>query len=50
MFKHQDLQMFGIKLNKDEYSFHSLGVVRHDSETQLKVAEKLTLLAYPFNG
>ena len=38
MPKHQDLQMFGLKLNKLS-NFHSLEVVDRDSETQLQVGE-----------
>ena len=42
MFKHQDLKIFGIRLNKINMSnFHPLKVVDHSSETQLQVGKKL---------
>ena len=40
MFKYQDLQMLGLKLNKYYVFFHSLEVVGRGSETQLQVGEK----------
>ena len=43
MFKHQDLKMLGIKLNKYEY-FHPLQVGR-SSETQLQVGTKMKKVA-----
>ena len=36
VFKNQDVQMFGVKLNKYKY-FHPLHVVGRGSETQLQV-------------
>ena len=39
MFKHQDLQMFGFKLNKYMSNFQPLEVVGRGSETQHQVAE-----------
>ena len=41
MFTHQDLQMFGIKLNTYLVIFQPLEVVGRGSETQLQVGEKL---------
>ena len=38
VFKHQNLQMFGLTSNKYEY-FHPLEVVGRGSETQLQVGE-----------
>ena len=37
VFKHQDLQMFGLKLS----NFHPLEVADRGSETQLQVGENL---------
>ena len=39
MFKHQDCQMFGLKINKRK--FHPLGVVRRGRENQLQVDANL---------
>ena len=44
MFKHQDLQMFGLKLNKYMSNFHPLEVVGRGCETQLQVGENLNKL------
>ena len=42
IFKHQELQMFGLKSNEYGLSdFHSLEVVGRGSETQLQVGENL---------
>ena len=41
MFKHQDLLMFGLKLNS---CFHPLEVVGRGSKTQLQVGENLNYL------
>ena len=41
--KHQDLQMFSLKLNKLN-NFHLLEVVGRGSETQLQVLENLNYL------
>ena len=41
--KHQDLQMFGLLLNKYKY-FQPLEVVGRGSETQLQVGENLNKL------
>ena len=43
VFKHQDLQKFGFKLNKYEY-FQALGVVDRGSETQPQLLENLNKL------
>ena len=40
MFKDQDLQMFGLKLNK-MHNFHPLEVVGRGSGTQLQLGENL---------
>ena len=40
MFKHQELQRFGLKLNE----FHQIGVVDRGSETQLQVGANLNYL------
>ena len=40
MFKHRDLQMFGLKLDNMS-NFHPLEVVDRGSETQLQVSENL---------
>ena len=39
MFKHQDVQMFGLKLNKYMSSFRPLEVVGRGRETQLQVGK-----------
>ena len=39
VFKHPDLHIFGLKLNKYEYIFHPLEAVGRGSETQLQVGE-----------
>ena len=36
MFKHQDLQMFGLKLN-NMHNFPPLEIVSHGRETELEV-------------
>ena len=41
VFKHKDLQMFYLKLNKHMHNFHPLEVVGSGSETQLQVGENL---------
>ena len=43
MLKHQDLQIFGLKLKKLSI-FHSLEVVGRGSETQLQVGENFNKL------
>ena len=43
VFKHQDLQMRCLKLNKYE-NFHTLEVVDRGSETRLQVGEKFNYL------
>ena len=40
-FKHQYLQMLGLKLNEYMDNFHPLEVVGRGSETQLQVGENL---------
>ena len=40
VFKHQDLQLFGLKW---KHTFHPLDVVCRDSETQYQVGEKCKL-------
>ena len=42
--KHQDLQIFVLKLNKYTSNFQSLEVVGRGSETQLQVGENLNKL------
>ena len=42
VFKHQDLQMLGVKLNIS--NFHSLEVVGRGSETQHQVSENSNYL------
>ena len=37
MFKHQDLQMFNLKKNKNMSNFHPLEVVGRICETQVQV-------------
>ena len=46
VLKHQDLQMFGFRLNKYRGNFHQLEIVGHDdgSDTQLQVGENLERL------
>ena len=41
VFKHKDLQMFYLKLNKHMHNFYPLEVVGSGSETQLQVGENL---------
>ena len=43
MFKHQDLQVVGLKLNK--YNFHPFEVVDRGSDTQLQVGENSKCLS-----
>ena len=40
VWKHQDLEIFGSKLKKNESNFQPLEVVGHGSERQLQEAEK----------
>ena len=52
MFKHQDLQMFGLKLNTYDY-FYPLEVEGRGSETELQLGENLNKLprrekGYPY--
>ena len=49
MFKHQDLQMLGVKSSTYEY-FQPLKVVDRGSETQLQVAENLNNLTKTDKG
>ena len=46
LFEHQDLKMFGLKLNKYMKNFHPLEVVSRCSETQLQVVEHLNKIAW----
>ena len=46
MFKRQDLQMFGLKLDKNMSNCHTLEVERHGSETEYQVGEKLNNVKY----
>ena len=39
MFKHQNLQMFGSKVNKHMIIFYPLEVVGRDRETQLQMGK-----------
>ena len=51
MLKHQDLQVFGPKLDKYDTSiFHPLEVVGRGSETQLQVGENLNKIAWRVKG
>ena len=49
VFKHQDLQMFGLKLANTGI-FHPLDVVGRGSETQRQVGENLNYSIWRFNG
>ena len=42
--KHQDLQISGIKFEKNMLNFHPLEVVDRGSETQLQACENLNYL------
>ena len=44
VLKHQDLQMFGFRLNKYRVIFHQLEIVGRGSDTQLQVGENLERL------
>ena len=50
VFKHQDLQIFVLKLNKYPGNFQPLEVVGRGSETQLQVAENLNKLIQQDKG
>ena len=49
VFRHHDLQMFGLKLGKFEY-FRPLEVVGRGSETQPQVGENFNYLIESFGG
>ena len=49
MFKHQDLQMFSLKLNRYEY-VRPLEVLGRDTETQLEVDENFNYLIERLKG
>ena len=44
VFEHQDLQIFGLKLNKYVSNFYPLEVVCCVCETQLQIGEQLNYL------
>ena len=50
MFKYNNLQMFGLKLNRDVSYFHPLVVVGRGSETQLEVDENSNYLTQRFSS
>ena len=50
VFKHEDLQIFGLKIKKNTSNFYSLEVVGRGSETQLQVGENLFFQMYSASG
>ena len=50
MFRHREVQMFGLKLLQIGIFFHSREVVNRGSETQLQVVENVFSLVWRYQS